>query len=69
MSGPRFCWSVAILVFLWTLHTDISDLAQRVSRIEGLLEDISDLAQRVSRIEGLLEGYVGRQSAGPITPQ
>ena len=38
----RFEWpavllvSVAILVFLWTLHTDISDLAQRVSRIEGL---------------------------------
>ena len=26
---------VAILVFLWTLHSDVSDLRERMARLEG----------------------------------
>ncbi len=29
---------VAILAFLWTLHRDISDLRERMARLEGLFE-------------------------------
>lgn len=29
---------VAILGFLWTLHTDIASLRERMARLEGLFE-------------------------------
>ncbi len=29
---------VAILAFLWTIHRDISDLRERMTRLEGLFE-------------------------------
>ena len=30
--------SVAIIGFLWTLHRDVSDLRERMARLEGLFE-------------------------------
>ena len=30
--------AVAILAFLWTLHTDIADLRERMARLEGRVE-------------------------------
>lgn len=29
---------IAVLAFLWTLHRDISDLRERMARLEGLFE-------------------------------
>ena len=29
---------VAILAFLWNLHRDVSDLRERMARLEGLFE-------------------------------
>ena len=35
---------LGVLVFLWTLHTDITGLAERVAKIEGYLEGIQAIA-------------------------
>ena len=34
--------ALAILAFLWTLHRDMRGLAERVARLEGLLEGLRD---------------------------
>ena len=34
--------AVAILAFLWNLHHDMRGLAERVARLEGLLEGLLD---------------------------
>ncbi|MDE0152265.1 MAG: hypothetical protein OXN23_00155 [Gammaproteobacteria bacterium] len=36
--GVQIAAVVAILAFLWNLHRDVSDLRERMARLEGLME-------------------------------
>ncbi|MDE0153189.1 MAG: hypothetical protein OXN23_04890 [Gammaproteobacteria bacterium] len=49
---------LTVLVFVWTLGQDMSDL-----RTE-LKSDIAHLNERMARVEGLLEGYIERSRTG-----
>lgn len=51
---------VAIAGLLWRFETRLSDLSDRVSRIEGRMDGFADIFATkadIARIEGLLEGY------------
>ena len=45
---------LTVLVFVWTLGQDMSDLR---TELKG---DIAHLNERMARVEGLLEGYIER---------
>ena len=51
---------LTVLVFVWTLGQDMSDL-----RTE-LKDDIAHLNERMARVEGLLEGYIERSRAEDV---
>ena len=36
--GVQIAAVVAILAFLWNLHRDVSELRERMARLEGLME-------------------------------
>ena len=44
--------AVAILAFLWTLHSDISDLRERMARLEGSFGVLTELLVDESRRGG-----------------
>ena len=49
---------LTVLVFVWTLGQDMSDLR---TELKG---DIAHLNERMARVEGLLEGYIERSRTG-----
>ena len=44
--------AVAILAFLWTLHSDISDLRERMASLEGSFGVLTELLVDESRRRG-----------------
>lgn len=56
---------LTVLVFVWTLGQDMSDLRTDMSDLHTELKgDIAHLNERMARVEGLLEGYIERSRTG-----
>ncbi|MCY3852869.1 MAG: hypothetical protein OXG03_04775 [Gammaproteobacteria bacterium] len=63
---------LTVLVFVWTLGQDMSDLRTDMSDLRvdmsdlrtELKGDIAHLNGRMARVEGLLEGYIERSRTG-----
>ena len=42
VDGLTLAAAVAIIAFLWSLHRDVRNLAERVAKVEGLIEGLRD---------------------------
>ena len=59
---------IGMLGFLWTIHRDMRDLSDRMTKdvhnlSDRVAKDIRGLSDRVARLEGLLERPTGRGPA------
>ena len=41
-DGLTLAAAIAIVAFLWSLHRDVRSLAERVAKVEGLIEGLRD---------------------------
>ncbi len=52
VDGLTLGAAVAIIAFLWSLHRDVRSLAERIAKVEGLIEGLRDAITGRDREKG-----------------